>query len=96
MFRKRGQETLKDEIERWLPVEKTVSNTKKKKLLKIFSFFLFLLVIWLFRGYMVYIEGFILLMSFCAELGNINPKNGNRICHLIVKSKIFSRLMLHQ
>ena len=63
MFRKRGQETLKDEIERWLPDEKTVSNTKKKKLLKIFSFFLLLLVVWLFRGYMVYIEGFILLIT---------------------------------
>ena len=63
MFRKRGQETLKDEIERWLPVEKTVSDTKKKKLLKFFSLFLLLLVVWLFRGYMVYIEGFMLLIT---------------------------------
>lgn len=63
MFRKRGQETLKDEIERWLPDEKTVSNTKKKKLLKIFSFFLLLLVVWLFRGYVVYIGAFMLLIT---------------------------------
>lgn len=63
MFRKRGQETLKDEIERWLPVEKTVSDTKRKKLLKFFSLFLLLLVVWLFCGYIVYIEGFMLLIT---------------------------------
>ncbi|MGN1230908.1 MAG: hypothetical protein ACI4TP_03325 [Anaerotignum sp.] len=54
---------MKDEIERWLPVEKTVSNTKRKKFLKVFCVFLLLLVVWLFRGYMVYIEGFVLLIT---------------------------------
>ncbi|MGN0134265.1 MAG: hypothetical protein ACI4AO_06020 [Anaerotignum sp.] len=63
MFRKRGQETLKDEIERWLPDEKTAMKTEKKKYLKCFSFFLLMLVVWLFRGYMVYIEGFMLVIT---------------------------------